>query len=94
MSVRQRRNLGQTSLRSKRQSASSMQTYDSLPAPLRTWLSHAALPWSPASAKRIWTKSRAKGRTPEETLQLLSQAELRTLARDRFSTESQICSQT
>ena len=60
-----------------------MATFDSLPAPLRAWLTEAALPWSPTSARRIWTKGLAKGLTPEETLLSLSQAETRTLARDR-----------
>ena len=67
-----------------------MATYDGLPTPLRKWLSEAALPWSPASARRIWLKSKAKGLTPEETLLSLSQAEARTLARDRRSTANKI----
>ncbi|WP_166416217.1 DUF6525 family protein [Cochlodiniinecator piscidefendens] len=77
------RNLGQSSLRRKRRSRDPMAAYDSLPAPLREWLSQAALPWSPASARRLWSKSLAKGRTPEETLIFLSHAETRTLARDQ-----------
>ncbi|MEM9048487.1 MAG: DUF6525 family protein [Pseudomonadota bacterium] len=83
MSAQQSRNLGETSLPGKRRSADPMQAYDALPAPLRRWLSQAVLPWSPASAKRIWTKSRAKGLNAEETLQTLSLAEARTLARDK-----------
>ncbi|MBT6533908.1 MAG: hypothetical protein HOM03_13205, partial [Marinovum sp.] len=58
------------------------------------WLSKATLPWSPASARRIWSKSLARGLTPEDTLLSLSQAEARTLARDRQSTASIINSQT
>ncbi|MEM9591772.1 MAG: DUF6525 family protein [Pseudomonadota bacterium] len=80
------RNLGQSSLRRKRRSGDPMAAYDGLPAPLRQWLSEAALPWSPASVRRIWSKSKAKGLTPEETLLSLSQAEARTLARDRHAT--------
>ena len=76
------RNLGQSSLRRKRRSGDPMSAFDGLPAPLRQWLSEAALPWSPASARRIWSKFRAKGLTPEETLLSLSQIEARTLARD------------
>lgn len=79
-------NLGQSSLRRKRRTGDPMAAYDALPAPLRKWLSTAALPWSPASVRRIWTKSRAQGLTPEETRLALSQAEARTLARDRQST--------
>ena len=79
-------NLGQISLRVKRRSGDPMSAYDSLPAPLRLWLSEAALPWSPASARRLWSKSRAKGLTEEETLASLNVAEAKTLARDRHST--------
>ncbi len=63
-----------------------MSAYDSLPAPLRLWMSEAALPWSPASARRLWSKSRAKGLTKEETLASLNAAEAKTLTRDRHST--------
>ena len=80
------RNLGQSSLRRRRRSGDPMAAFDGLPTPLRQWLSEAALPWSPASARRIWSKSQAQGLTPEETLLSLSQIEARTLARDRQST--------
>lgn len=76
-------NLGATRLRRKRRAGNPMDTFDALPAPLRNWLSKAVLPWSPASARRIWQKSRAKGLSAEETLAFLSQAEARTLARDK-----------
>jgi hypothetical protein len=79
------RNLGQSSLRRKRRSRDPMVAFDGLPAPLRQWLSEAALPWSPTSARRIWSKSLNQGLSPEETLASLSQAEERTLARDRQS---------
>lgn len=80
------RNLGQSSLQRKRRSGDPMQAYDGLPAPLRQWLSAAALPWSPASARRLWFKLRAKGLAQEEMIALLSEAEARTLAQDRHST--------
>ncbi|WP_170413286.1 DUF6525 family protein [Ruegeria arenilitoris] len=89
-----RRNLGQCSLRRKHRSTDPMDVFDGLPAPLRQWLSEAALPWSPVSAHRIWSKSRAKGLSSEETLVSLSQAEARTLARDRQSTVFKLNSQT
>ncbi len=76
------RNLGQSGLRRKRRCSDPMAAYDTLPAPLRHWLSQAALPWSPTSAKRIWAKSRAQGMSADEILGVLSQAEARTLARD------------
>lgn len=80
-------NLGQCGLRRKRRASDPMATYDALPAPLRQWLSEAVLPWSPSSARRIWSKSRAKGLSAEETLASLSQAEARTLARENRSAQ-------
>ena len=79
------RNIGQCSLRRKRRSGNPMETFDGLPAPVRQWVTQAALPWSPASVRRIWSKSRAKGLSDDEALQTLAQAEARTLARDRQS---------
>ena len=86
------RNLGQTSLRRKRRSGDPMDAFDELPAPVRQWVARAALPWSPSSVRRIWSKSRAKGMSDEEALQSLSHAEARTLARDRQSTISKLTS--
>lgn len=87
------RNLGQSSLRRKKRRGDPMAAYDGLPAPLRQWLSEAALPWSPESARRIWAKARAEGLSSEETLASLSRAEARTLAGDRHSFTSQLKSQ-
>lgn len=84
------RNLGQTSLRRKRRSGDPMDAFDALPAPVRQWVARAALPWSPTSVRRIWSKSRAKGLSDEEALQSLSYAEAMTLARDRQSTVSKL----
>jgi hypothetical protein len=80
------RNLGQTSLRRKRRPGDPMAAFDGLPAPVRQWVAHAALPWSPTSVRRIWSRSRAKELSDNEALALLRQAEVRTLARDRHST--------
>ncbi|SEO03381.1 hypothetical protein SAMN05216227_104114 [Pseudorhodobacter antarcticus] len=79
------RNLGKTSLRRKKREGNPMHSYDALPAPLRHWLSQAALPWSPASAQRVWAKASAKGLGAQDALQALSRAENRTLARDRYA---------
>ncbi|MEP5730403.1 MAG: DUF6525 family protein [Sulfitobacter sp.] len=79
------RNLGQTGLPAKRRAGHPMRTYDSLPMPLRQWLAQAALPWSPSSAKRIWTRAQRRGMNVEETLRTLTQAEDQTLARDQLS---------
>ena len=59
-----------------------MDAYDRLPRDLRLWLSEAALPWSPKSALRIWSKSRAEGLSAEEILAELARLEMRMLARD------------
>lgn len=77
------RNLGSTTLRRKKRADDPMRTYDTLPAPVRRWLSQAALPWSPASARRIWARACASGQSTQDALQALSRAEARTLARDR-----------
>ncbi|MEO1677830.1 MAG: DUF6525 family protein [Pseudomonadota bacterium] len=79
------RNLGQSSLRRRRRSSDPMQIYDALPAPLRQWLSQAALPWSPTSAQRVWHKAMARGQSVDQALAALAQAEVRMLARDRYS---------
>lgn len=76
-------NLGATTLKRRRRSGDPMRTFDALPTPLRHWLARAALPWSPASCRRIWDRARRKGLSTQDTLQLLSRAEINTLARDR-----------
>lgn len=60
-----------------------MRSFDALPAPLRQWLSQAALPWSPASANKIWTRAHAKGLNADEALALLYQSETNMLAREK-----------
>ena len=80
-------NLGDTSLRQRRRSGDPMRSYDALPAPLRRWLSQAALPWSPRSARKIWTRARATGLSDDEALALLHRAEAKTLSRDRHAVE-------
>jgi len=85
MSSNHCRNLGQTSLRGKRRAANPMHTYDALPAPLREWLSQAALSWSPKSAQKIWKRAQAKGLSADETLAELRRAETHTLARDTYT---------
>ena len=84
------RNLGQCSLRRKRRFSDPMEAFDRLPVAARQWVAQAALPWSPVSVHRIWSKSRAKGLSDAEALLSLAQAEARTLARDRQSTLSKL----
>jgi hypothetical protein len=81
-----KRNLGQCSLRRRKRAGDPMDAFDSLPQPVGQWVAQAALPWSPASVRRIWSKSRARGLSDDEALLSLAQAEARTLARDRQST--------
>ena len=78
-------NLGATSLRRKQRAGDPMQAFDALPEPLRHWLSNAALPWSPASVRRVWSKSLANGLSSDEALERLEIAEAKTLARDRYT---------
>lgn len=60
-----------------------MHRFDGLPAPLRRWLHHAALPWSASSALRIWHRAITDSRGDEgAALAALTRAEARTLARD------------
>ena len=56
-----------------------MAAFDRLPPPLRAWLAQAALPWSPASALRIWRAAP----DPAAALARLAAVEAATLARDR-----------
>ena len=76
-------NLGHTKLRRKSRSGDPMHTFDRLPAPLRQWLSRAALPWSPSSARRIWKKLLSQGLSHEEALVFLAKAEAGTLAKEK-----------
>ncbi|MFX0544222.1 DUF6525 family protein [Roseovarius sp. S1116L3] len=78
------RNLSSTLRRRRR--ADPMQTYDTLPRPLRAWLSQASLPWSPASCRRIWQKAQAEGAPPEAILDRLNRGWLGDLFRLDFET--------
>ena len=77
----------QSSLRRRRRQGNAMTAYDTLPRELRGWLSTAALPWSPASAKRIWLRA-GGARDPEMALARLAAAEAATLARDRVGSDN------
>ncbi|MBK4215096.1 hypothetical protein JJJ17_04060 [Paracoccus caeni] len=62
-----------------------MAAYDALPAPLRLWLAHAALPWSPASCRKLWDRARAKGASAEEAIATLERAQCRALQREMLA---------
>lgn len=60
-----------------------MERFDRLPPELRRWLTQAALPWSPHSALRLWTRlQRETGGDLTRMLERLNQAEQRLISRD------------
>jgi len=81
-----KRNLGETSVKRRKRNEDPMQAYDQLPRDLRRWIQTAKLPWSPASCRRVWLKTKARGDSLEQTLASLDRAEAATLARsDRLN---------
>lgn len=83
-------NRGATSLRTIRRNEDPMQAFDALPAPVRSWLSQASLPWSPASCRKILRKARTRGEGLDDVLARLDRAQKNTLARDRSAQSSTI----
>ncbi|KIC24858.1 MULTISPECIES: DUF6525 family protein [unclassified Leisingera] len=77
---RARRNLN-SRLKRRRRAGDPMQAYDALPPGLRQWLASACLPWSPASALRIWTRA-GGSRDPAAAAARLDAAEQAMLKRD------------
>jgi hypothetical protein len=59
-----------------------MAAHDALPAPLRQWLAHAALPWSVPSARRAWNNALRRHRNEAAALAHLSRIEAATLRRE------------
>ena len=82
----ERSTLGATGLRRRRRAADPMREFDALPPPLRRWLSTAALPWSPASCRRIWLRAKARGEPPEAILARLERAQAKRLEAERRPT--------
>jgi hypothetical protein len=76
-------NLGSTRIKRKKRREDPMAAYDRLPKELRLWMQRAALPWSPASCRRVWHKTKARGDSLEQALASLDRAEAATLARDK-----------
>ena len=76
-------NLGSTALERRRRAADPMMTYDTLPQPLRSWLTQAVLPWSPKSCQRIWERARSNGLSVGDAIVMLTEAERKTLSRDK-----------
>lgn len=75
-------NLGSTALPRSRRACDPMTEHDRLPAPLRAWLSAAALPWSAKSARRAYDKALKKTGAAHRALAELSRIEARQIARD------------
>jgi len=82
-------NLGSTTLKKRNRAADPMKTYDALPQPLRGWLAEAVLPWSPKSCKRIWDKAQRNGLSIDDAILTLTEAEQKTLSRDRYCVSEQ-----
>lgn len=75
-------NLGSTAQKPHRNTGDPMARFDALPTPLRRWMTEAALPWSPASCRRLWTRARRSGASIEEALAALERAEQQALERE------------
>lgn len=75
-------NLGHVTIWRRSRCPDPMAAFDALPRPLRAWLAGAALPWSPASCLRLWSRLRARGASEPEALAALSAAEARALERE------------
>lgn len=82
MAANRNGNLGATAQPSRRRSGDPMMAFDALPAPLRQWLAQAALPWSPASCRKLWLRARAGGGSVADALSLLDRAQDRALQRE------------
>jgi hypothetical protein len=69
------------SRRAKAREGCPMAAHDRLPRPLRLWLHGAALPWSPRSALRIYTRALRLTGCETAALERLARAEKVTLER-------------
>lgn len=74
-------NLGHVRLNLRRRNTDPMADFDALPPPLRHWVAHADLPWSPASCLRLWRKHRARGLCSDQVLRELARLQSEKLAR-------------
>lgn len=76
------RNIGQTSLKSKRRCAHPMSEYDRLPANLRSWVARAVLPWRAQSVRLAYDRALARTGTVERALRELDSIQARLIAKD------------
>lgn len=59
-----------------------MREHDRLPAEVRQWAIHAALPWSARSLVRVWSRALRETGSKSAALARLSAVEAQALARD------------
>ncbi|UYV37724.1 DUF6525 family protein [Rhodobacteraceae bacterium D3-12] len=76
--MRRHDNRGAVPIKRRWRRGDPMRAYDALPAPLRHWMAGAALPWSPASCMKIWSKAASA----EEALARLERAERKMLSNE------------
>jgi Family of unknown function (DUF6525) len=74
-----------SSSRAKWRAGNPMDAHDRLPPDLRRWMVNAALPWSPASALRLWQRALRETGCKQAALARLEAAERRSLAKDTTS---------
>lgn len=68
-----------------------MAAYDRLPPALRAWLADAALPWSPASARRAWKRAMRRALWRERVaLRIMDELEAERLAQDALVREREM----
>jgi hypothetical protein len=70
----------QSPLARPRRDGGGMADFDRLPPPLRRWLHNAALPWSPASVRRVWARALKRTGCENAALAALDRAEAARLA--------------
>ncbi|UWQ22189.1 DUF6525 family protein [Jannaschia sp. W003] len=74
-----------------RAQASDMAAYDRLPPALRRWLAGAALPWSPASARRAWRRAMRRALWRERVaLRIMDRIEAERLAQDALVVQREL----
>ena len=76
------KNLGATTLKSRKRSGNPMQDYDNLPPELRQWLSEAALPWRPKSVRHAYQKAIARTGDPQSALAELNRLQQVLVSKD------------
>ncbi len=76
------KNLGATTLKSRKRSGNPMRDYDNLPPELRRWLSEAALPWRPKSVQQAYQKAVARTGNPQSAIAELNRLQEVLISKD------------